>query len=321
MLPHKTKQFFDILTDPLSCDFSRDKKVIALTGKSYNHILFSTFVKRVSEKFGLQIESPSEAVEISQLVPKLETSFLGSSKLFWLKDLSKLSAKALDAMLTYLSRYSGPHKVVCFVPDSVSPEGLKLVRVPELCGYEECRALGDVLYPRFTGEAVLRKVFLGRGGITPDSAMMLVHYARLLGRKPGVFVEEWLDRLVGREKSLFELSGLLLGKKAKSFFHKLERIEGDYPPVFWTAFWSEQIRRAFSFVTAKKAKNDTEARTTSARLPFSSIRKDWRGLSCDELQGAHNFLYNTDFLLKNGCTDARMSLFYTRLLTGTFQQS
>jgi hypothetical protein len=147
-----------------------------------------------------------------------------------------------------------------------------------------------------------------------DAACLLIRYGMLLGSSVDQFLSQWLPQLISPEQSLFIVSQLLFAKDAKAFFHYWTSIKSEYPDIFWTVYFSEQMWRAAQFVEAATKKSDVKA--LSFRLPFSFIKKDWQKTSVLELSKAHQALYEVDHALKNGHGTYSLDLFCLQFLNG-----
>src|SRR5690349_13395704 len=54
--------------------------------------------------------------QVESLVPSFQSSFLGNHTLYWLKNSAGMSAKQQKWWLSYLSHYTGPNLLICFLP-------------------------------------------------------------------------------------------------------------------------------------------------------------------------------------------------------------
>jgi hypothetical protein len=121
---------------------------------------------------------------------------------------------------------------------------------------------------------------------------------------------EQLRGMLKPESSLFTLSQLFFAKQPEAFYRYLATIESVYPEQFWISFWSEQLYRAFFYVTYMKKGNQSEAQKIGTRLPFSFLQRDWRKHEPAHLAQAHAFLYELDSALKNSRGELGFDRFY-----------
>ena len=80
--------------------------------------------------------------------------------------------------------------------------------------------------------------------------------------------------------------------------------------MFWIAFWTNKLFRAYYFIQFFKKKDFAQARSISYGLPFMFVKRDWQNFSLDQLSKYHDFLYTSDFKFKTGSTFYSLDLFY-----------
>jgi hypothetical protein len=125
-------------------------------------------------------------------------------------------------------------------------------------------------------------------------------------------MEEWFNKIIAADVSLFTLSTYFFAKKSKQFFQLLAHIGPQYSEIFWVSYWSEAVWKAHYYIAFTKAKQFSEAKKISTRLPFNFIQRDWKLHSPESLKKAHQHLYEIDFSLKNGGSQGMLDLFYSR---------
>jgi hypothetical protein len=153
--------------------------------------------------------------------------------------------------------------------------------------------------------------------VSLDTSILLIEYARLLGRNSQIFFQQWLPHIVVPDVSLFSLSQALFDKNARQFFTQWQRVSALYSPPFWVSFWSEQLWRACCYIYLQKNGKKDEAKKMCYRLPFSFIETTWRHYTIDELRYAHQLLYDIDYHLKQGGSEHGLELLYARFFTAT----
>lgn len=252
------------------------------------------------------------------------STFLGERSLYWLYNFTALDGSQKKNIETFLAQYQGPHTLVFFaLPNHslpfASPDAI-VVDIPDMCDKELFLALvllsqGSVpsTMPLFT-----QQLFAATQHISFDAACIMIQYANLLGTNYAVFFKHWLSNLVETERSLFTLSQQLFAKNGRSFFTAWSGFLLDYPDVFWTSFWSEQLWRATVYIRLMQQNNRAEAEKIGHRLPFSFKNKQWSIWDPVELAAAHSFVQSADFALKNGGTLFSVELFYAKFFANDF---
>jgi len=311
-------QFLDKKVYP---DVLSKNVVIHFKGEgTYPLLFFSLLVKKLKSILDMQIETVSvESNNLSQVKAKLETSFLGQQTLYWLQDVGSIKGKNKNNIIEYINAYKGPNIIVLFATNAVKikkREGLCLVEVGERVAHKDFLKIVSFFQKPISKMVInfIEKIFRLNPVIPLDTACMLMKYAFLTGKGYKAFIDEWLDKIMIPEKSLFTLSQYFFTKDYKKFFQLWSNIRDDYGDVFWIVFWSEQLWRASSFVSQMQNRNFAEAKKVSFRLPFAFTQRIWRNFNVDELKNAHDFIYSVDCSLKNGGDPFSLELFYSKFL-------
>lgn len=320
----------DIIT--LLTDYAHGKReqieqarIVEFSGKQYPLLFFSLFLR----VFKQHSSSPIEVIDLDDVDEtvvhsKLATSFLGMRSCYWLRSISDLDKKKLHRWTVYVQEYSGLNTIFFFVEgDSIVKDGDGVVRVtiPDAVDAKDClalmRAFGYQLSPaiqKFVGD-----LYKKTGQLSLDDSCLMMRYALLVGAGAPDFLEHWLDHVVISQQSLFTLSQYFFAKNSRAFFTLWHKIGPQYGEMFWVAFWSEQLWRAYQYVRFLEQGNRTEARTIGYRLPFSFLQRDWQDVHEAELKHAHQFIYSTDYWLKNGGNATLLEVMYLNFFTGNFQ--
>ncbi|HEB41565.1 MAG TPA: hypothetical protein ENI08_00925 [Candidatus Dependentiae bacterium] len=259
----------------------------------------------------------------SLIQARLETSFLGTSILYWFGNLAKLNYKTQERWITYLQEYRGPHTIAFFITEDTSfsfVQGAVTVHIPDTVSHKEMIVLQQLLP---TISSTLNKQFLQQLGkkqqnISLDLSCLLIHYALLIGKNSDTFFTAWLDHIMPLQTSLFLLSQHFFAKNTRLFFVEWLRIQNNYSPQFWIAFWSEQLWRATLWVDLASNKSYIEAKKIQFKLPFAFIKRDWKNYHADELQHAHQFVTAVDYHLKNNGSSCALDLFYSKFFLNQF---
>ncbi|NBQ16809.1 hypothetical protein EBU24_00665 [bacterium] len=297
--------------------------VTCFSGKQYPIIFFSLLMQWTKKEgfaltpfFGDQSMQTTEWV---QLQSRLSTTFLGAVESLWLGNLSILDASTRKKMLEFLSNYSGPHKVFYFIEKADLPATIKdFIDINESLEKVDLEFVFATLL-KTSPQALIKTVGIGYKKLSLDTLCLLGLYSKVLGAKSDEFMQQWFEKIVVPEESLFSLAQFLFARKKESFFSAWLKLKDDYNSAFWTTFWSEQLWRAYHVVALRKENNFTQAKQMESRLPFSFLQKDWKNYSADELQKAHDFLYSVDHQLKNGFSENNLEFFYHGFMQGTFK--
>jgi hypothetical protein len=254
---------------------------------------------------------------IQQLKLLFDTLFLGQKQVYWVKNLEELDSAGQQNLLAYLNTYTGPHTIhITGVKDT-----FKLIDRPEFLVVELPSTIGPQLYKQLfsyffpdnkSATHFSQHLFKRRDQITLDAACLIMRYHACAGQKSESFFEQWLDKLVVSEKSLFTLSQYFFARQPREFFAYWTIYKADYPDEFWIAYWLEQLWQAALFVHKAQTLGQPEAKKTAHRIPFSFINKDWRNYSYSYLVQAHHALYLLDYNLKNGIGNYGLELWYNK---------
>ncbi|MCX5921964.1 MAG: hypothetical protein NTX86_01420 [Candidatus Dependentiae bacterium] len=303
--------------------FFYNYSVVCFQGnQNYPLLFFSLLCTRLKTFEDRTIEIIDLAEEDSARVQsKLQTSFLGLKVFYWFKNISDLDEKKRKFWLGYFQSYAGPHTLAFFVLDQTTLFSHKdhcAITMPDTID----QTAAVQVFSFFTqGSATVpwapmtARLFKKHEAIPLDTACLLMHYMRLVGSNPDLFLTQWLDKILTPERSLFTLSTYFFAKKSQPFFQQWATISHDYPDVFWTSYWSEQLWRASYFITLMESKQLAEAKKVGARLPFSFIQRDWKLHTPAQLRAAHHALYTIDCAVKNGGSSGALDLLYSKFFS------
>ena len=298
--------------------------VVCLKGtQDYPLLFFSLFIKKLQSIPAHVIETIDLAhVDSAQAQSMLQTSFLGMRVCYWLQNINELDEKKQKFWLGYVQQYTGPHTLIFYTNDQefVLPrsKNLVLIMVPESLDEKA----GILLFQSLNQKGVTvqwaplcARLFKKFDTLSLESACLLMYYIRLLGAHVDAFLDQWLNKILMPEQSLFTLSTYFFAKKNTLFFKQWSAIQHDYAEVFWVSYWSEQSWRAYHFVNLMRSNNVAEAKKIGTRLPFSFMQKDWRLHSLEQLQALHNDIYAVDYALKNGASCSSLDVVYSKFLS------
>jgi hypothetical protein len=254
----------------------------------------------------------------------IQTTFLGQSYLYWLRNVSDIAPKARTDLLSFLQQYQGPNCVWLFAYDTditqigsswqevVLPDEMNQKMIVELARVTQ--AVPTAHLPVF-----ISLLSATRKSMLFDELFMLQRYLHLLGGKQlAHFVDEWLGYLMADKASLFVLSKYFFAKDTRSFFVEWHKNVGHYSEQFWSIYWADQVWRATTFITLARKNQRAQAKQLAYKLPFTFLQSDWHNYSVRELKAAHAFLYDFDAQAKSGGTALGLDLFFSTFFAGQF---
>lgn len=255
----------------------------------------------------------------SQARAQLQTTFLGMQRFFWCGSIAGLEAAAQKRWRRFLDTYTGPNTILYFDEDRTDfNEKALVVALPT--------SIDKKLFPlicSFIGlstskaEGFSQALFDRVKSISFENSCLLAQYASLLGIKIDDFFDQWFDKIVISDSSLFTLSQYFFAQDTKAFFPYWAKVQHQYSEPFWISFWSEQLFRAHAFVYYMSKRKRAEANRVSYKLPFSFMQRDWKKYNLVKLKDAHDKLYNLDYQFKNGTASYGLDLFYIKFFEKT----
>ena len=274
--------------------------VICFSAKNYP-ALFFYYVRMLFKANGyiIQLLDSELFAHDASLRAQLETSFLGTTKVYWLNDSGDLDNKQQQALGNYVQEYKGPHTIVFFNAKPLSV--ITSIQLPNEVDAYLYKSLCSLFFPEFAKKNKEQSlIFKKYKSIPLDQACLLMHYSMVIGAKYESDFLGLLDAIVVPGKSLFTLSSYFFSRQDKEFFKLWHVIRYDYPDIFWTTFWSEQLFRAYAFVELMRKNDMVQAKKSAYRLPFSFVQKEWKHLSLQKLVTAHEQITTIDWNIKNG---------------------
>lgn len=258
----------------------------------------------------------SEQYKLADIKAQLETSFLGSSMFYWVKNIDELDAATQKAWLSYIKKYQGPHCVFYWsLMRHESSEGQLSIELPATVDQQLYKTLYTYFYPTSSfDETFVSRLYEQNQKLTLDDVCLLMGYQAVVGRKSENFFAHWLPKLITPEKSLFTLSQHLFARQPALFLQQWKSLKHDFPDEFWVAYWSEQLWQAAFFVMRARQQGYDVAKKAAYKLPFSFINRDWQKYSQESLIDAHQFLYRLDYNLKNSVGSQGIELWYQKFL-------
>ena len=313
------RQFFEQATTELP-----KASVVCFAGEGAYPVLFFS---RVMSGLKRRHQSLFQTIDLAdksrqQALTMLETSFLGTSSVYWLRDLSALSTQEQSFWLSYCAAYKGPHTIWFFVSgDKKGNHHYPVeIAIPDQCSANSCNHLAPLLAIglTFQHKIYLKKIFEHQESISLDASCLLLEYIALLGPEADQFFTQLLPQLLPSETSLFALSSAFLSKKSAQFYPLWKQVGSRYSEQFWCSFFADLLWRGAQYIRLAHEQNMVAARAMTYGLPFSFTKTDWRMISHKELVAAHQAIYAADFALKNSSGQASLDLFFSSFFLNTF---
>jgi len=321
--------FTEFLENSINKNFWIKYKIICFTGNDYPFLFFNNFFKKCENKKRLPAEYkslPLNSTDSIQLMGNLQQSFLGQNNFYWL---SECDIKKNTSNLNFLLNYKGPHFISFYLNEEKITNKIK-TQLKKILTINIDSSVDEKLFKKissFFNQKLTREHLSFISKLTKyanpklDQAFMWKKYLELISNKSSNKVYEYLTSIISEEQpSLNKLSQLFFARRGKPFFELWSKIHNKYPEMFWLAFWSEQIFKAYYVVNFLNKKNFVQAKKISFRLPFSFTNKDWKNFSLNELSKQHEFIYNNDFKIKRGSTYCFLDLFYFNHFMGVYKR-
>ncbi|SRR3989344_8709343 len=291
------------------------KSVVCLQSAAYPLLFCRAFASYYAEALGISFSYQSmQDDNQGAAMAALQTSFLGSNSCYWLGSFDDLAKSKQKAWLEFFNSYQGPHTLLFYSSTAldVAAEHREIIELPDAVDASLFQKVAHMLGAQTV--SFRSQLFSQTDKLSLDEAYLFVKYDMVLGKGSQEFVTDWLPDMVVPEVSLFALSQALFDRKSSSFFRLWKQLSHRYPAPFWTTFWSEQMWRAYHYVSFQKKGKQLEAKKMGYRLPFSFLNRTWRNYSPEDLKSYHSFLYDIDFHIKNGGSDNVFDLFYATVL-------
>jgi hypothetical protein len=297
-------------------DFWRNKNFFCFQTNKYSPFFFYTFFNYVWKKKLLPVVlkgSITRNISSVSILSLIGQGTLGERNFFWLGDIEKsVTDKNKKNVIKSLLSYLGPNVIAFFVNDDVKVKKSDVIKVKNDITLKDFQQLEVFFDKSVKGKKLffVKRIFSQIGTISLDFACMLFEYLDLLSDR---YVDDFFSYLVSSlkyDESLRHLSGYFFSKNSSRFFKLWSSVYSNYSEMFWIAFWSEQIWRAYYVVLFLQNNDFISARKMGFRLPIAFLKKDWNLVSLSQLSKLHDFLYFIDFSMKKGSTFYSLDLFY-----------
>ncbi len=304
--------------------FQEGNFVVCFRSKEFPSLFFSLILKKITALFGNIFSIDVCQRSLSEIQATLATSFLGTTTLYWLRNVSDLDRSTKRALISSCAVYQGPHKIILFLTDddTIPAPSWLCVEVPEMVGKEEALLIA-LLYSYEISASRVAALFDSFGSaymqLPPDTICMFLYYAALMGKQESD-LSWYVQKLIIPKQSLFSVSQYFFEKNGHALYALWSTVLDQYELVFWSSFWSDQLWRATEYIEKMREGMLTEKNKKELRLPFSFTQKTWQKYTVAELQRAHEYVYDLDVRFKSGGGDIwLLDHFYTKFLANVFK--
>lgn len=304
---------------------NQEFSVIAFQAGIYSPIFFMQLFDVMKSQYQIDIKLIDMQSGDFAYKSQLATSFLGLECVYWLGDITVLKAKQKDDVIDYLAHYQGPHKVIVFIDEKIkidSNQSLIKINYQDKYFYQDTKNLWVHQDSKQSTKIsfFLHEIYKIKNNFTLDELCLLKKYQDVIAGNAQEFYTSWVMRLVNPETSLFTLSQLLFEKKEAAFFKLWLVIKPLYADMFWIAFWSDQLYKAYFFIAFTQEENFAAVKQVSYGLPFSFMKQSYKQYQLDEIQRFHQAFYTIDTALKNGGHSYQIDQVYVDFFAGSFKK-
>ncbi len=244
--------------------------------------------------------------QLNQLSALLFSTFLGQRVHYWLSNVHELGLREQEHILTLVSSYTGDNSITCFTSHTalVADERFAAhsIEVPAEIDHETAHSVLQFLLhdSTITLEKYVEKLRFHRQTVSLDAIYLLAHYIQVTRDCSAQFINQWFSIIITPNHSLFDLSKHFFARQREQFFQMWQHIAEFYGELFWIAFWSDLLWRAYHFVRLSQAGAHADAKKIAQRLPFSFMQHGWKRVSAESLQEAMYTIYEVDHRIKHG---------------------
>lgn len=248
---------------------------------------------------------PNTAAGMNIVHGQLSQTFLGSSLRYWAAAPSPWQAKLKKKWFDLLANYAGPHTIIMVMSEDdagyfVGKKNVQRMALPETITQQGLVKLATALGKDRAARALKEQDLAPAGLLTLDQACQLLIHLEFLPLRQRDAVAAYLGRLVPESSTLLEVSDLFFRRQWDRFFTVWRRLTSEYSDMFWVAFFTEQVWRAYYVQQAMKKNDRALARRLSFRLPASYTSRTWRQVKPAELLELYEQLYFFDTRVKRG---------------------
>jgi hypothetical protein len=267
---------------------------------------YPLIITYIQEKFGSYCATKvidAQEIEWQQFYGMMQMSFLGQSYMYIVLHSDAWSAKEQEAFKRVLLQYQGPHYILVWsIHAWWLQEKIAAVDLDEEMDWFAAKQVTHFLpttFP-FVFAQVLKQAYVHNKKLPLNQIVTVWRYSQVIGKNYEQFSHDWLPKIVDAKESLFTLSQHFFAGNIQEFVRMWHELFPRYNEIFWIAFWSEQIYKAYFYVLFTRQKNYTAAKLVSSGLPFSFLKTDWAKQKPELLDQALSDVYVLDYKIKNG---------------------
>lgn len=307
----------------ISSILTSNRSVVCLSYEASQPLFFDKIQQYVEKKMDCPLKKLSLEGSVLDLTMQLSTTFLGQSHWFIITNIDSIQAgKKKSDFIQFLKNYAGPHRILLFLPQDdvgVDFHSESMYVIAPRYTHDEAKKI-TLLYEDAKPELMAyfyRKMYTLKKEYSLDELCLLKEYALLVGNNSAQFIDEWIEKLIQSDVSLFHVSQLFYEKNSTEFFVKWDKVRNVYSDQFWTAFFSEQLFKGYFYIQ-HKGMVPPEQKIITFGLSFSFLKYDWKLFSKTELQRAHQKIYEIDLSLKRSGSIYQLDTFFMSFFNGDF---
>lgn len=291
-------------------DWANTPGVCLLVADSSKSSLFLVLLRQLvaqrhEEQQQQLLNLPNTAAGMHGVRGQLSQTFLGAALLYWAVAPSPWQAKLKKQWFDLLAGYTGPHTIIMVMSDDdagyfVGKKNVQRIVLPETISQQGLLKMAAALDKPRAAKALKEQDLAPAGLLTLDQACQLLIHLEFLPLRQRDAVTSYLGKLVPESSTLLEVSDLFFRRQWDRFFTVWRRLTSEYSDMFWVAFFTEQVWRAYYVQQAMKKNDRALARRLSFRLPSSYTTRTWRQVKPAALLELYEQLYFFDTRVKRG---------------------
>ncbi|MGD1997872.1 MAG: hypothetical protein PVJ92_03085 [Candidatus Dependentiae bacterium] len=248
---------------------------------------------------------PNTAAGMHGVRGQLSQTFLGTAIRYWVTTPSPWQAKLKKQWFDLLAGYTGPHTIIMVMSEDdagyfVGRKNVQRLVLPETITKQGLGKMAAAFGKDRAARALTEQDLAPTGLLTLDQACQLLIHLEFLPLRQRDAVASYLGKLIPESSTLLEVSDLFFRRQWDRFFTVWRRLTGEYSDMFWVAFFTEQVWRAYYVQQAMKKNDRALARRLSFRLPSTYTTRTWRQIKSTELLELYEQLYFFDTRVKRG---------------------
>ncbi len=315
-------KFGKLLQTLSSSDFWQSRARFCFQAQSYSYHFFQLLFQHLITKQFIPQQPKRMSLENSNgdaLYSVLGQSMLGQTNHYWLGDLSLMKkGKHKKKAISFLLDYQGPHQVSVFInkdEELTTAQKKNALSIPDNFTHNDFIEFMDFLEIPLPEKkyTLIKELFNKVSDLPINFACVLIIHLELISVKDINELISYLTKQLEEQPSLYQLSEYFFSRNPKSFFKLWCTLEKDYSTMFWLAYWSDQLWKAFHTKRFLEQKTFAQAKRMSYRLPHSFLSKTWKLTRKQDLLDLYTKLYEIDFSVKKGITfSGALDLWYCK---------